>query len=38
MTIQTKSWVRDRAILENQFGIHLPNVVDYKDNILVGDS
>ena len=38
MTIQTKSWVRDRAILENQFGIHLPNVVDYTDNIRVGDS
>lgn len=38
MTIQTKSWIRDRALLEDQFGIHLPNVVDYTNNARVGDS
>ncbi|MDI2091675.1 major capsid family protein [Commensalibacter oyaizuii] len=37
MTIQTKSWVRDRTVLENEFGIHLPNVVDYTTNARVGD-
>ncbi len=38
MTIQTKSWARDRSILESQFGIYLPNVLDYTNNARAGDS
>ncbi|EUK19262.1 major capsid family protein [Commensalibacter papalotli (ex Servin-Garciduenas et al. 2014)] len=38
MTIQTKSWARDRALLASEFGIHLPNVMEYSTNARVGDS
>lgn len=38
MTIQTKTWAQDREVLEKQFGIHLPNVLDYTTGARVGDS